>query len=65
MITATFTKNKKMPARLLKIQKAIRIPTTPTKVMATAWEKVIGLLLRSLLSTSLLTNPMLRSRHAR
>jgi len=65
MITATFTKKRKMPARLLKIQKAIRIPTTPTTVIATACVKVIGVLPPSLVSMSLLTNPMLRSRHAR
>jgi hypothetical protein len=64
-MTATFTKKRKIPARLLRIQNAIRIPTTPTAVMATAWENVIGDLPLFLLSTSLLTTPMLRSRHGR
>jgi hypothetical protein len=40
------------------------IPTTATAVIATAWVKVMGVLL-SLRSTSLVTNPMLRSRHGR
>ena len=64
MTTATFTKKKMIPARLLRIQKATMIPTTPTAVMATAWVKVIGVL-PCLRSTSLLTDPMLRSRHGR
>ena len=41
-MTAIFTKKKMIPTTLLKIQKATRAPTTPTAVMATAWEKVIG-----------------------
>ena len=40
-----------------------RTPTTATAVMATAWVKLIGVL-PSRLVTSLLTDPMLRSRHA-
>ena len=41
---AIFTKKKKMPAIQLKAQKATRIPTTATAVMATAWVKVMGVL---------------------
>ena len=63
-MTANFTKKRTIPARLLRIQNATMIPTTATAVMATAWPKVIGVLL-CLLSTSLLTDPMLRSRHGR
>ena len=64
IMAAIFTKNQMMPKRLLRIQKATITPTTPTTVMATACEKVTGFL-PSLLLTSLLTDPMLRSAHAR
>jgi hypothetical protein len=55
-------KKKMMPAMLLRIQKATMAPTTPTPTMAATWVKDTGLLLSRLL-TSLLTDPMLRSRH--
>jgi len=61
-ITAILTISKMNPAMLLRIQKAMITPTTPTTTMASVCVRVTGELSPRGL-TSLLTVPMLRSRN--